>query len=161
MSMKKIILKSILACVIATGLSSTANAGWIFASHGDVPSGSLVSGQEANGEKLYACRANYNGGVHPGKVRSAFGACNIGLGGKEISITQYETYVIWQKASDGEVPSSAIVVGSESNGEKLYLCRGDYDGGVHSGKIRSAFGACNLSWGGKEVKVNPYEVLIH
>ncbi len=158
--MKKQILSSIMVGIIATGLTSVANAGWVSASNGDVPSGSLISGHEANGEKLYVCRANYNGGVHPGKVRKAFGACNIGWGGKEVAVKQYETYVIWQQATNGEVPSSAIVGGHESDGTKLYICRANYKGGVHSGKVRSAFNACNLSWGGKEVKVNPYEVLI-
>lgn len=158
--MRKKILSSVVIGMIVTGVTSVANAGWVSASNGNVPSGSLISGHEANGEKLYACRANYEGGVHPGKVRSAFGACNIGWGGKEIPVKQYQTYIVWQKATGGKVPSSAIVAGNESNGEKLYICRGNYKGGVHSGKVRSAFGACNLSWGGKEVKVNPYEVLI-
>lgn len=158
--MKKQILSSIIIGFIATGLTSVANAGWVSANNGSIPSGSMVSGHEANGEKLYVCRANYEGGVHPGKVRSAFGACNIGWGGKEVPVKEYETYVVWQKAEGGKVPSSAIVAGKESNGEKLYICRGNYKGGVHSGKVRSAFKACNLSWGGQEVKVNSYEVLV-
>jgi hypothetical protein len=159
--MKKHILSAMLVGIIATGLTSVANAGWISASNGSIPSGSLVSGHEAGGEKLYLCRANYKGGVHPGKVRTAFGACNIGWGDNEVAVKEYETYVIWQKATDGEVPASAIVGGAESSGEKLYVCRGNHEGGVHSGKVRKAFGACNISWGGKEVKVNPYEVLIN
>ncbi len=143
---------------------TTSNARWVSASNGNVPSGSLVSGHEANGEKLYVCRANYNGGLHPGKVRSAFRACNIGWGGREIPVNQYETYIdtsiTWQAASSGQVPSSAVVAGHESNGNQLYICRGSYQSGVHSGKVRSAFGACNISWGGIEIKINPYEVLV-
>ncbi len=158
--MKKKILNSITAGIIAIGLASVANAGWAPASNGHIPSGSLVSGHEANGDKLYVCRANYKGGVHPGKVRKGFRACNIGWGSKEISVKKYETYVIWQKGKNGEIPSSAVIAGKESNGETLYTCRGQYNGGVHSGKVRRAFGGCNISWGGKEVKVNPYEILI-
>lgn len=66
---------------------------WVAASNGKIPSGSLVGGNEANGEKLYVCRANYKGGVHPGKVRKAFGACNIGWGGKEVAVNPYEVLV--------------------------------------------------------------------
>lgn len=146
--------------LMAATLSSGASAEWVSSANGNVPDGTLISGQEANGEKLYECRANYNGGVHPGKVRAAFGACNIGWGGKEVAVKQYETYVVWKRASNGDVPSNAIVGGKESDGAKVYICRGSYNGGVHSGKIRSAFAACNLSWGGQEVKVNPYEVLV-
>ncbi|MCL6417651.1 DUF3421 domain-containing protein [Aestuariirhabdus sp. Z084] len=158
--MKKHSLISMVIGMVATALTSAANADWVSASHGDIPSGSLMSGHEADGETLYVCRATYEGGVHPGKVRSTLGACNIGWGGKEIPVEQYETYVIWQQATDGEVPPFAVVAGHESDGEKLYICRGNYNGGVHSGKVRSAFGACNLGWGGEEVMVNPYEVLI-
>ncbi|MCI5227552.1 MAG: DUF3421 domain-containing protein [Candidatus Electrothrix sp. AX2] len=146
--------------VIIVGIAASSNAGWVPASNGEVPPGTLVSGHEANGEKLYECRAKYNGGVHPGKVRAEFKACNIGWGGKEISIPQYETYVIWQEDSNGNVPSSAVVGGHESDGTKLYICKGNYKGGVHSGKVRSAFKGCNIGWGGLEVKVNPYQVLI-
>lgn len=146
--------------LVSALLSSGANAEWVSARNGDVPEGTLISGQESNGEKLYECRANYKGGVHPGKVRKAFGACNIGWGGKEVAIKQYETYVVWKRASNGEVPSTAIVGGSESDGTKIYICRGNYNGGVHPGKVRSEFGACNISWGGNEVKLNPYEVFV-
>ena len=136
-------------------------AGWVPASDGIIPSGSLVSGYESNGEELYACRAKFNGGVHPGETRGGFKGCSIGWGGKEIAVKQYETYVVWQRAAGGKVPSSAIVTGNESSGEKLYLCRAKYNGVVHSGKVRGAYGACNISLGGGEVKVNPYEVLVH
>ena len=158
--MKKEVLNSITLGMIAIGLTSMANADWAFASNGHIPSGSLVSGHEANGDKLYICRANYNGGVHPGKVRKELRACNIGWGSKEISVSQYETYVIWKKSQNGQIPSSAIVAGKESSGERLYTCRGDYNGGVHSGKVRRGFEGCNISWGGDEIKVNPYEVLV-
>ena len=158
--MRKRVLIPMVIGTTVIGLTSVANAGWVSASNGDIPSGSLSSGYESNGEKLYVCRASYKGGVHPGKVRKQFGACNIGWGGMEVAVEQYETYVIWQQATHGEVPSSAVVGGHESDGTKLYICRGNYQGGVHSGKVRSAFNACNISWGGEEVKVNPYEVFV-
>lgn len=166
--MKKKILSSITVAIIAAGLAYEANADWASTNSGYVPSGSFISGHESDGEALYACRSNYRGGLHPGKVRSEFGACNISWGGREIPRSGYETYVpsheatlLWQEARDGEVPSSAMVAGHEVDGSKLlYICRGDFEGGVHSGKIGSDYRACNIGWGGLEVKVNPYEVLI-
>lgn len=166
--MKKKILSSITVAIIAAGLAFVANADWVSTNSGKIPSGSLISGQEAEGETLYACRSNYKGGLHPGKTRSKFGACNIGWGGQEVALKGYETYVpsqeatvFWQEATDGEVPSSALVAGHETDGRKLlYICRGEYEGGLHSGKVRSDYRACNIGWGGMEIKVNPYEVLI-
>jgi len=49
---------------------------------------SWAAGHEANGTPLYVCRANYNGGVHPGKVVA--GNCNIGWGGNEIVLHSFE-----------------------------------------------------------------------
>ncbi len=159
--MRKQAIFSIIAATLLSTAFTTAQAGWVSASNGTVPAGALESGNEANGATLYACRAQHNGGMHPGKVRSAFRACNIGWGGKEIAISNYQVYVIWQQAQNGQVPAGAVAGGQEANGEKLYICRGNYQGGIHSGKVRGAFGGCNISWGGKEVKINPYQVLVH
>lgn len=146
--------------VLQAGLVQAVQAGWVSASDGQVPRESVVSGHEANGTTLYLCRARYKGGLHPGKLRPAFKGCNIGWGGKEVTVRQYQTYVIWQSASNGFVPPGAIVAGREQDGNKLYVCRANLNGGVHSGKVRKAFRACNIGWGGKEMKINPYEVLV-
>lgn len=141
-------------------------AKWVSAKRGKIPAGAFIVGQESNGQKLYLCRGNYQGGIHPGKISSTLKDCHIGYGGKERYVSPYEVLIApeafgkWTNAMNGEVPAGAYVVGHESNGEKLYLCRGNYQGGVHPGKVRWAFKACNINWGGKEVKVNPYEVLI-
>jgi len=146
----------LISLIVACG----ANAGWVFTSNGDIPAGTLVSGYEANGEPLYQCRAEYNGGVHPGKIRPSFGGCAIAWGGKRFYITRYETYVIWEKSANGNIPPNALVTGFDSDRVALFTCRGQYKGGLHSGKLRTVFGACNITWGGQRIKVNPYEVLI-
>jgi len=64
----------------------------------------------------------------------------------------------WIAASGGSVPSGAVVGGREANGQPLYVCRGSYRGGVHVGKIVGA--SCNIGWGGSEVPVASYEVLV-
>lgn len=146
--------------VLLTTWALVASAGWEPASNGAIPVGSMVVGHESNGSQLYACRANHQGGMHPGKVRPEFGACNIGWGGQEVAIKHYETFVQWKPDAHGGVPSAAVVGGHESNGAEIYICRGHYNGGLHAGKLRAAFRGCNIGWGGREVVVNPYEVLI-
>ena len=153
-------------CALAAPLllagTLSAHAGWERASDGRVPPGAVVAGQESNGEPLYICRGAYNGGVHSGKVRAAFGACNIGWGGKEVKVNPYTvlTEQRWVPASGGNVPDGALPGGKEANGERLYLCRASYNGGVHPGKVRAAFGGCNIGWGGGEHVVSSYEVLV-
>ena len=69
--------------------------------------------------------------------------------------------ISWVSAENGRIPSDAIASGHERNGEPLFICRANYEGGVHIGKIHHAFGACNIPYGGKEVQVSSYEVLVH
>ncbi|HNK30661.1 MAG: DUF3421 domain-containing protein [Proteobacteria bacterium] len=68
---------------------------WVAASGGAVPFGAIVGGHEAapGNEPLYICRATHNGGVHPGKLRAAFKGCNIGWGGRETVVADYEVLV--------------------------------------------------------------------
>ncbi len=66
----------------------------------------------------------------------------------------------WVTANGGDIPNGAAPQGHEATGESLYVCRANYEGGLYPGKIRGAFGGANIPYNGKEVKVNPYEVLV-
>lgn len=66
----------------------------------------------------------------------------------------------WVSASNGQVPPNATQAGNEADGTPLYLARARYQDGVHIGKVRTAFGAANIPYGGKEVKVADYEVFV-
>lgn len=63
---------------------------WIPTQGGAVPPGvRLVQGGHApDGAQLVVCRAAHQGGLHPGKLYQQ--NCNIGFGGKEIVLNQYE-----------------------------------------------------------------------
>jgi hypothetical protein len=136
---------------------------WVTANGGDVPVGAAAQGHEANGELLYVCRAYYRGGLHPGKVKGQFGAANIPYGGLEVQVNPYEVLLdegTWVTASGGHVPVGAVAWGHEANGEALYVCRAYYGGGLHPGKVKGQFGAANIPYRGRELQVNPYEVLV-
>lgn len=68
---------------------------WVKASGGFVPSNAFKGGMEHPPGKqiLYICRAPFNGGTHPGKIRAGFGGCNIGWGGREHVVNNYEVLV--------------------------------------------------------------------
>jgi hypothetical protein len=71
------------------------------------------------------------------------------------------TALKWVSAKNGDVPAGAVVGGHEAapGNETLYVCRAENKGGVHNGKVRKAFGGCNISYAGKELKIPSYEVL--
>ena len=59
----------------------------------------------------------------------------------------------------GWLPPDAVIGGSEYNGSrKLAVCRAAYQGGTHPGKVVA--GKCNIGWGGKEIVLNAFEVLV-
>lgn len=71
------------------------------------------------------------------------------------------TALKWTPANNGDVPAGAVVGGHEAapGNETLYICRAEIKGGIHTGKVRKAFNACNISYAGKEHKLTNYEVL--
>ncbi len=135
---------------------ASATVSWV--SGATAPANAVVGGFEP-GRALVVCRAAHEKGVHPGKVVA--GNCNFGYGGKEIVRAKYEVLVIdgyyhWVAGSNGSFPKDAVAGGSEPN-RTLYVCRAAHEGGVHPGKLVEK--NCNISYGGKEITKNTYEVL--
>ena len=86
---------------------------WVEMSEGDpLPGHTVIGGSQPHpAATLFVCRANYNEGVHPGKLLQ--GRCNIGWGGREISLDHYQVLVsqhplAWVSASYGDIPNNAI-----------------------------------------------------
>lgn len=165
---KVIVSLDVAIAKIVVPAPSTNLERWVAASGGTVPPGAVRGGTEhpPGMQALYVCRANFNNGTHPGKIRPGFGGCNIGWGGTEHAVANYEVLVggefLWVADSGGQVPSGAYQGGVEHppGNQKLYICRAAYNNGTHPGKVRPGFSGCNISWGGKELAVTKYEVLV-
>jgi hypothetical protein len=65
----------------------------------------------------------------------------------------------WVEARNGEIPEGALQGGQEAGGP-LYVCRAYHGGGLHPGRIRPDFTGCHIGWGGYEVVIPVYEVLV-
>ena len=65
--------------------------------------------------------------------------------------------VAWVKAVNGQIPKGAVE-GGVVEGKTIYICRAYYSNGTHPGKTWE--NACNIGWGGKEVAVKDFEVLV-
>jgi hypothetical protein len=135
---------------------------WIRMRTGDpLPENAVVSGgQPYPPATLFVCRAFHHGGLHPGKLYD--GRCNISWGGQEISMSRYEILVSnrplnWLPARYGDIPPRAIDGGYE-NGHPLFICQANYHGGTHSGKVVGQ--NCNFGWGGREISLPYYNVLV-
>ena len=139
---------------------------WAPAQGNDVPSNAMQAGREADGSPLYVAKAHYNGSVQIGKVRRGFGGALIPYGGQEVRVEEYKVLTRlaqecdWVKAYNGRVPAGAVEGGHEADGKVLYIARARYMGGVQPGKVRGGFGGAHITYGGKEVEVSDYEVLV-
>lgn len=59
----------------------------------------------------------------------------------------------------GRLPRNAIEGGVDDYGRKtLFICRAHYVNGVHPGKLLN--GHCHIGWGGQEVILSRFEVLV-
>lgn len=135
---------------------------WISMRTGEpLPSDVVIGGgQPVPPATLYVCHAFYRGGLHPGKWYQ--GRCNISWGGNEISLSRYEVLASneplrWVPASYGAIPAGAVEGGYE-NHRPLFVCQADYHGGRHTGKVVGQ--SCNFGWGGSEITVPYYNVLV-
>lgn len=136
---------------------------WVRASGGDVPPGAFRAGREADGSPLYVIRAPYQGGLCPGKLSTATGRAYIPFGGREIGVDSYEVYTgtgRWVRARDGYAPPGAVRGGKEADGSSLYLARGRWEGSLTPGKLSERNRTAYIPYGGKEIQLPEYEVLV-
>jgi len=66
---------------------------WASAVAGGVPIGAVVCGIEDDGQPLFVARAHIDGALHPGKLRVGFDGAHIGLGDREVEVSDYEILV--------------------------------------------------------------------
>jgi hypothetical protein len=86
-------LLATLTLALVAAYPAQARVQWVRASGGTIPGGAVQAGNEANGAPLYICRAQYNGGLHPGKTRPGFNGCNIPYGGQELTVPVYDIII--------------------------------------------------------------------
>lgn len=74
-----------------------AGPSWVFARDGQIPEGAVEAGRTRTGQPLYACRAATPAGaaaaLAPGKVGAGLRGCNVGSGGREVTMAFYEVLV--------------------------------------------------------------------
>ena len=118
----------------------------------------VVGGNEADGTKLYVCKASYRGGEHAGKV--VHGKCSFGYGGKEVLRDSGDFEYLSAKSSQvhwvDNIGTRAISAGKE-NGEDRYVCRVEAHGGIHPGKVVGGY--CHYGYGGREESSQTFKSL--
>ena len=66
----------------------------------------------------------------------------------------------WVKTTGSKIPEGALRAGYEENGTPLFIARAKVEGILTSGKCGVHLPGAHIPFGGKEVIVNEYEVLV-
>lgn len=157
--------RRLLTCwFITVILGIPVHAGWMKAQEGQMPPNAIIVGKSRNGQPLYVCRVQYEGGVYPGTLTGTSRNCTISHKGKEYSFSIYEVLAgsgyRWALVYNGEIPFDALPAGREQQGNILYICRGEINSEWRPGNIRQTYGGCHVPDTGKELTALWYEVLV-
>lgn len=137
---------------------------WVSSSGCNIVPGTVHAGSDADGDAIYVGRAYHDGDLLPAKVIPSKGCAYVAYGGQEHVKHDFELLAGygygWVPDSNGSVPPGAIVCGRTSDGEPLYIGRGHWCGSLTPGKIHPSHGCLYIPFGGQEVRIHDYEVLV-
>lgn len=117
-------------------------------------------GRDTNGAPLYLCMAELFGRVQQGKTWPGYNHCNIAYHGREYLVSNYNLAPrrVYQHASWQNEPRQAIVV-SRNDRHPIYLCQAKFRGSMQPGKTWPGYNHCNISYAGKEIRVDNFVIL--
>ncbi|EDV33113.1 uncharacterized protein Dana_GF23006 [Drosophila ananassae] len=139
---------------------------WVHSSsHSGVPHDAVRGGHDVDGSPIYVGRAFHDGENLPAKVIPSKGCAYVAHDGHEHQKGQYEILVghhySWVPSSNGHVPHRAVESGHTRSGEPLFVGRGHHAGSLVVGKVHRSHGCLYIPFGGQEIKIHNYEVLVH
>lgn len=143
-----------------------AGATWQFINPGtQFPYDKAVrAGRDADGSPLFVGRAFHEGDMLPAKVSPSLNLAYVSYGGAEVELFEYEILRVgdfaWEFATNGEIPEGAVEIGRTLDGEKLYSGRAIHSGTQTPGKVQASHGCLYIPFGGEEVALTEYEVLV-
>lgn len=101
--------------------------------------------------------------MQPGKTWAGYGHCNVPYGGREYIVDHFTIperrelgHYFWDRDNEAV---HAIIFGNDTNGNELYVCQAHFNGSLQPGKSWPGYYHCNISYGGREIVTNNYQVL--
>jgi hypothetical protein len=136
---------------------------WEWTSGGRLTGNPYAAGFDTDGAELYVCRAQYRGGLQPGKLKQGAG-CYIGYGGNEILLNNYAVLqddLPMFNYKTNPLDRRVITGGQDSPAARaLFLCVANYNGSLQPGKWIGDDGMCHFSYAGNEVLTNDFSFVI-
>ncbi len=138
--------------------------GWVSADVSDSASRARPAGKSPDGTPSFLIRALFQGSLIPGKYNPKAKKAYVPWGGKENSVGTFELYVgpqLWlTPESRNALPANAVVAGKEADGTPLFAIRAPSGVALVPGKYNVKTKEAYISIGGKEVRVDSFELLV-
>ncbi|CAG7717400.1 unnamed protein product [Allacma fusca] len=116
--------------------------------------------------RLLVARAYFNGALIPGKLHAGHTSCYVAWNGQEHPVPNYEVLVAppgvlrWVPSTGGYLLANAVLGGHSENGEQLLVGRAYHAGTTVPGKVHPSHRVCYIPYGGQEIPVSHYDVLM-
>uniref|UniRef100_A0A182FHR1 Uncharacterized protein n=1 Tax=Anopheles albimanus TaxID=7167 RepID=A0A182FHR1_ANOAL len=122
--------------------------------NGPFPHNMVRAGIDTDGDVIYVGRAFHEGDMIPAKVIPTKNLAYICYGGEEILKEDFEVLrygaFVWEFATAGSVPDTAVKIGMTADGEPLYMGRAIHNGSQTPGKVQPSHGCCYIPFDGEE-----------
>uniref|UniRef100_A0A1I8PFC2 Uncharacterized protein n=1 Tax=Stomoxys calcitrans TaxID=35570 RepID=A0A1I8PFC2_STOCA len=129
-----------------------------------LPPYTISGGYDSDGTPIFVGRAEHEGELLAAKVVPSKGCAYVAWGGSEHVKYQYElltgTTYGWMPSEHGGVPPTSVLTGYDSQGQPLYIGRAYHNGSLSVGKVHSSHGCLYIPYGGQEIRLSQYEVLV-
>lgn len=128
------------------------------------PHNAVLAGHDTDRSPIYVGRAVHGYSEIPAKVIPSKQACYVTYDGQEIFKDNFE-YLVghgfqWIGSANGHVPERAVFAGIDESGEEHYIGRAHHSGSLTPGKIHKSHQCLYIGYGGHEISMKQYEVLI-
>ncbi|XP_055846081.1 uncharacterized protein LOC129912022 [Episyrphus balteatus] len=139
---------------------------WVPGTLHHVPPNAVVAGHDTNKSTIYVGRAYHEGENLPAKFVPDAGSVYVSHDGHDIFKDEFEVLVgdgyswVGGVHSGNNIPIGAVSTGHTRNGEKVYVGRGYHHGSLTPGKVHPGEYRLYIAYGGKEVKIKDYEMLV-
>ncbi|VDP73553.1 unnamed protein product [Echinostoma caproni] len=130
----------------------------------------LPSNAVCAGDNVYVGRGMMGSEMVPGKYVQGHSTLYVPYGGQEVSVHHpeilcvtgqgYGQFYTWEFARDGNVPNSSVCAAIAGDGNPVFVARGRVQGEVCVGKMHAGHNSAYFPWGGQEIPMREYEVLV-
>uniref|UniRef100_T1PIQ3 Uncharacterized protein n=1 Tax=Musca domestica TaxID=7370 RepID=T1PIQ3_MUSDO len=138
---------------------------WVHSSaYSSLPPNAVVGGNDFDGDMMYVGRAFHHGDMLVLKVvpakKLAFGSWR----GEEVPKDHFEILcgrnLVWRHCYNHMIPDNAVVCGTTSLEQPVYIGRGHYEGSLTVGRISKVHKALFIPFRGVERRLETYEILV-